>query len=52
MLLRYAPGHMRKENSNSRLNHLNVFTLDRMNTYDNFENGASATIGLIMKSKM
>ena len=45
MLLRYAPGHMRKENSNSRLNHLNVFTLDRMNTYDNFENGASATIG-------
>ncbi len=45
MLLRYAPGHMRKENSNSRLNHLNVFTLDRMNTYNNFENGASTTVG-------
>tara|TARA_B100000963_G_scaffold360123_1_gene389832 strand:+ start:4830 stop:7142 length:2313 start_codon:yes stop_codon:yes gene_type:complete len=45
MLLRYAPGHMRKETENTRLNHSNVFTLDRLNTNKNFENGLSATLG-------
>ena len=45
MLLRYAPGHMRKENDGARLNHLNVFSLDRLNTNNNFENGATSTIG-------
>ena len=45
ILLRYAPGHMRKENSNNRLNSKNIFSLDRLNAYDNFESGLSATAG-------
>ena len=45
MLLRYAPGHMREETSTTRLNHSNVFTLDRLNTNKNFETGLSATLG-------
>ena len=45
ILLRYAPGHMRKETNGARLNHLNVFSLDRLNSYNNFENGLSATLG-------
>ena len=44
-LLRYAPGHMRKEDEGPRLNHLNVFNLDRLNSFNNYENGLSATIG-------
>ncbi len=44
-LLRYAPGHMRKETNGARLNHLNVFNLDRLNSFNNFENGLSAAIG-------
>ena len=45
MLLRYAPGHMRKGKKGARINKLNIFTLDRLNTYNNFENGASSTLG-------
>ena len=45
MLLRYAPGHMRNETNKTRLNHLNIFSLDRLNTYDNFESGLSTTLG-------
>ena len=44
-LLRYAPGHMRKEANGARLNHLNVFSLDRLNSFNNFESGLSAAIG-------
>ncbi len=45
MLLRYAPGHMRAEGGKTRLNHSNVFTLDRLNTNKNFESGLSTTLG-------
>jgi LPS-assembly protein len=45
MLFRYAPGNMRKEQDNSRLNHLNIFNLDRLNSYNNFESGLSSTLG-------
>ena len=45
MLLRYAPGHMREETSKTRLNHSNIFTLDRLNTNKNFESGLSTTVG-------
>ena len=45
ILFRYSPGQMRKEDDNARLNHLNIFNLDRLNVNDNFENGASATLG-------
>ncbi len=45
ILFRYAPGHMRKEANGARLNHLNVFSLDRLDSPNNFENGLSAAIG-------
>ena len=45
MLLRYAPGHMREETNATRLNHSNIFTLDRLNTNKNFESGLSTTVG-------
>ena len=45
VLLRYAPGDMRKESNGSRLNHLNIFSLDRLNSYNNLESGLSATLG-------
>ncbi len=45
MLLRYAPGHMRKEETKTRLNHSNIFNLDRLNTNKNFESGLSTTLG-------
>ena len=45
ILVRYAPGQMRKDNSGSRLNSSNIFLLDRLNNNDNFESGLSATVG-------
>ncbi len=45
ILLRYAPGHMRNETNKLRLKHTNVFSLDRLNTANNFENGLSSSIG-------
>ncbi len=44
-LLRYAPGHMRKESGDNRLNSMNIFSIDRLNSYSNFENGISASLG-------
>ena len=44
-LVKYAPDHMRKETSGSRLNPLNLFSLNRLNNINNFESGTSATIG-------
>ena len=48
-LIRYAPGHMRREDNGARLNHLNVFGLDRLNTNNNFESGLSTTVGFDYK---
>ena len=45
ILLRYAPGNMRKHNEYTKLNNKNIFSLDRLNAYDNFESGLSATVG-------
>ena len=45
VLFRYSPDHMRKETSGSRLNALNIFTLDRMGKNNNFESGTNATVG-------
>ena len=45
MLVRYAPGHMREEENGSRLNNLNIFSLDRLSSNNNFESGLSATLG-------
>ena len=45
MLVRLAPNHMRKESDGARLNHLNIFSLDRLSSNNNFEGGLSTTLG-------
>ena len=45
ILLRYAPGNMRKDDENVRINNKNIFSLDRLGSYNNLENGLSATLG-------
>ncbi len=44
LLFKFAPDYMRKENSKIKLNHLNVFNLDRLDSPTNFESGLNATI--------
>ena len=46
MFLRYSPGSMRKETSGSKLDPINAFSMDRLGNINNFETGASATLGL------
>ena len=46
MFLRYSPGSMRKETSGSKLNPISAFSMDRLGNINNFETGASATLGL------
>ena len=36
---------MREQEDGARLNHLNLFNLDRLDVYNNFEAGSSATLG-------
>ena len=45
ILVRYAPGEMKKENNNTKLNPAKSFSLDRINNNNNFETGLSATLG-------
>lgn len=45
MLLRYAPGSMRKETEGSRLDPIKAFNIDRLNNINNFETGLSASLG-------
>ena len=45
ILLRYAPGNMRKNEDNIRIDNKNIFSLDRLNSYNNFESGLSSTVG-------
>ncbi len=45
ILLRYAPGNMRKDNDDIRINNKNIFSLDRIESYNNLESGLSATLG-------
>jgi LPS-assembly protein len=49
ILLRYAPGQMRNEQSGSRLNPLTSFSLNRLNNPRNFETGLSGTVGFDYK---
>tara|TARA_S200000501_G_scaffold362368_1_gene391765 strand:+ start:503 stop:2812 length:2310 start_codon:yes stop_codon:yes gene_type:complete len=44
-LFRYSPGSMRDEKTNTRLKYSNIFDIDRLNTYNNFETGKSLTLG-------
>ncbi len=48
-LFKYSPNHMRKETEEVRLNHLNIFSLDRLNTLNNFESGTNVTLGFDYK---
>ena len=45
LLVRYAPGSMRKETNYSRLYPSKAFQLDRLNNNNNFETGLTATVG-------
>ena len=45
LLLKYSPSNMKKEESGDRLNSLNIFSLNKVSSNENFESGASATLG-------
>ena len=45
MLLRYSPSGMRNENNSARLKYSNIFDIDRLDIYNNFETGKSITLG-------
>ena len=45
MLLKYAPNHMRQENSDFNLNETNIFSLNRLGSNENFESGTNLTLG-------
>ncbi len=45
ILVRYAPGSMRKETNNSKLGTSKAFELNKINSTNNFETGLSATMG-------
>ena len=51
ILLRYAPGSMRKENSGSRLDPNSAFSMTRLDNINNFETGLSSTLGFDYKIK-
>ena len=51
VFFRYSPDHMRKNESTTRLNHLNLFNIDRLDAYNNFEGGVSTTLGFDYKLK-
>ena len=45
VFFRYAPDHMKKEKRDVRVDASSLYKMDRINTYDNFEGGASTTVG-------
>ena len=49
ILVRYAPGSMRKDLEGDILNPLKAFSLDRLNNINNFETGLSSTLGFDYK---
>ena len=51
LLLRGAPGSMRKETSGPRLDPISAYSLKRLDNQNNFETGASGTIGFDYKIK-
>jgi LPS-assembly protein len=46
ILLKYAPNYMKKETSGFALKDKDLFSLDRLDVYDNFEGGTNLTVGL------
>ena len=51
MLIRVAPGSMRKETSGTRLSASNAFNLNRVSNINNYETGLSTTVGFNYKIK-
>ena len=51
MLLRYAPGSMRKEKRGERLSAKSAFRVDRISNINNYETGISGTLGFDFKIK-
>ncbi len=51
LLLRYAPGHMRKTES-GRLKYSNLFEINKINEIDVIENGLSASLGFDYKRSL
>ena len=46
MLFKYSPEHMKKDTSGFTLNDRDLFTLDRLNSSNNFESGVNLTVGV------
>ena len=51
LLFKFSPGSMRKENSGSRLDPINAYSLNRVNDLNNYETGLSGTLGFDYKIK-
>lgn len=45
-LIKYSPNHMREENESLNLNEIDIFSLNRLNTNENFESGTNLTLGI------
>ena len=50
-LLKFSPNHMRKENDDLNLNEADIFSLNRLNSNENFESGTNLTVGLDYEKK-
>ena len=52
LLLRYAPNHMKKDSSaDFNLSEKNIFSLDRLQSSDNYESGTNISLGLDYQKK-
>ena len=51
ILLRYAPGSMRKEEDGSKLDPIRAFNMNKLDNINNFETGLSSSVGLNYKVK-
>ncbi len=50
-LLKFSPNHMRKENDDLNLDEADIFSLNRLNSNENFESGTNLTVGLNYEKK-
>ena len=48
---RYSPDFMKKQDASVKLNHLNLFNIDRFEENNNFESGSSVTLGFDYEAK-
>ena len=48
---RYSPDFMKKQDTIVKLNHLNLFNIDRFEENNNFESGSSVTLGFDYEAK-